>query len=458
MVAGAVDHETGTRFIDKLGGMRKLMPITAVAAVLAGLSMSGIPPFLGFVAKELSYEATTTSPEISAALLTLFAFLTNGLTITAAAMVVVKPFFGKVIDTPKHAHEAPPSMWLGPVILGSLGLLLGLLVGFFGDILASSAVSAIEAEEIHLHLALWHGFNPILVLSAVTIAFGLLVYWKRELLQRLVAPANIISKWGPEQIYQWLVDGTLAFGRWQTRVLQSGYLRYYLIIIAITTVGLSTYTLVTSGVFSQVSIWRPIDTRPYELFVLIMIVAATFMVLRTKSRLAAVAALGVVGYGVALIFVFFSAPDLAMTQFSIETLSVILLVLVLYKLPRFLPLTIGTPTKLRDGLVAATVGGLMTTLVLIITALPTESRLAPYFAENSYKLAHGHNVVNVILVDFRGIDTMGEITVLGVAAIGVYGLLKLRLDKGSNTASQPEEMAKSRQPSDIFPVASKSSK
>ncbi len=457
MVAGAVDHETGTRFIDKLGGLRKLMPITAAAAILAGLSMSGIPPFLGFIAKELSYEATTHS-ELSAALLTLVAFLTNGLTITAAAMVVVKPFFGKEIDTPKHAHEAPLSMWLGPVILGSLGLLLGLFAATFGDLLVSSAVTAIEAEEIHVHLALWHGFSPLLILSAVTIAFGLLVYWKLEFLQRLVAPANIISKWGPEQCYQWLLDGTLAFGRWQTRMLQSGYLRYYLIIIAITTVGLSTYTLVTSGVFAQVPIWRPIDTTPYELFVLIMIVAATFMVLRTESRLAAVAALGVVGYGVALIFIFFSAPDLAMTQFSIETLSVILLVLVLYKLPRFLPFTIGTPTKIRDGIVAATVGGLMTALVLIITALPTESRLAPYFAENSYKLAHGHNVVNVILVDFRGFDTMGEITVLGIAAIGVYGLLKLRLDQGGETASPPEKLARSREPSDIYPVASKSSK
>ena len=135
-----------------------------------------------------------------------------------------------------------------------------------------------------------------------------------------------------------------------------------------------------------------------------------------------------------------------------------MLVLVLYKLPRFLPFTTSKPAKLRDGLVAIMVGGLMTTLVLIITAIPTESRLAPYFAENSYLLAHGHNVVNVILVDFRGFDTMGEITVLGIAAIGVYGLLKLRLDTSGETASSPEKLAKSRQPSDIFPVASKSNK
>jgi multicomponent Na+:H+ antiporter subunit A len=186
----------------------------------------------------------------------------------------------------------------------------------------------------------------------------------------------------------------------------------------------------------------------YELLIYLTILAATVMTMVTTSRLAAVAALGVVGYGVALIFIFFGAPDLAMTQLSIETLSVILLVLVLYKLPRFATFS-GAPHKIRDMIAALISGGLMTLLVLVVTALPAQSRLTPYFAENSLTLAKGHNVVNVILVDFRGFDTMGEITVLGVAAIGVYGLLKLRLEQQRRQAKQrvPKETA-----TDIFPT------
>jgi len=186
---------------------------------------------------------------------------------------------------------------------------------------------------------------------------------------------------------------------------------------------------------------------------MVLIVGAAFMIVRSKSRLAAVAALGVVGYAVALLFVLFGAPDLAMTQFSIETLSVILLVLVLYKLPRFITFTRSTSSHITE-IVAATVGGgFMALLVLLVTALPAQSRLAPYFAETSYDLAHGHNVVNVILVDFRGFDTMGEITVLGIAAIGVFGLLKLRLDKKDRADMNPD-LAEARRPTDMLPAAS----
>ncbi|MBM4461434.1 MAG: DUF4040 domain-containing protein, partial [Chloroflexi bacterium] len=145
-------------------------------------------------------------------------------------------------------------------------------------------------------------------------------------------------------------------------------------------------------------------------------------------RLTAVAALGVVGYGVALIYTLFGAPDLAMTQFAIETLTVFLFVLVLYRLPRFANFS-GRRARIRDALVALTAGGLMTALVLVATAVPLTSRLSPFFAENAVPLARGRNIDNVILVDFRGLDTLGEITVLAVAAIGVYALLKLRLDE-----------------------------
>ncbi len=154
-------------------------------------------------------------------------------------------------------------------------------------------------------------------------------------------------------------------------------------------------------------------------------VVATAVVVCAPSRLEAVVALGVVGYGVALTFLVFSAPDLAMTQFAIETLSVILLVLVLFRLPKYRRISTNWE-RLRDGVAAVAAGGIATLLVLLVTSVDRIPRLVAFFAENSYLLAKGRNVVNVILVDFRGFDTLGEITVLAVAAVGVLALVKFR--------------------------------
>lgn len=465
MVAGAVDHESGTRFIDKLGGLRRAMPITAVAAILAAASMSGLPFFLGFIGKELIYEATLEG-HFFEALITAAAVLTNILTIVAAWLVVIRPFFGKQVETPKHAHEAPLAMWLGPVILAGLGLLLGLfssdalkpLIPFhFDKAIVSPGTSAIlaEAAEVNLHLFPTE-FSTILMLSVVTIAGGFGLYAVRDPLCKLFSPTNAITKIGPEQWYQWILDGMVEFAKLQTRFLQSGYLRYYLLTVIGTTVIVTGYTLFTAGELGSRTLLQQPDFTintfsHYELLIYLTILAATVMVVTTQSRLAAVAALGVVGYGVALIFIFFGAPDLAMTQFSIETLSVILLVLVLYRLPTFTIFS-SRANRLRDAIAALVSGAMLTVLVLVVTQLPAQSRLTPYFAENSYTQARGHNVVNVILVDFRGFDTMGEITVLSVAAIGVFGLMKLRLDRKKD-ADSPDLPSKDN--TDIFPTLTK---
>jgi len=161
----------------------------------------------------------------------------------------------------------------------------------------------------------------------------------------------------------------------------------------------------------------------------LVILGAVAVIVRARSRLIAVVALGVVGYGVALIYIIFGAPDLAMTQFSIDTITVILLVLVVHRLPRYVRYS-GLPERIRDALPAIAVGLLVTSLTLAVTADPAPSRLSSYFAENSYLLAKGRNIVNVILVDFRALDTLGEITVLAVAAVGVFSLLKLKPEKG----------------------------
>jgi multicomponent Na+:H+ antiporter subunit A len=189
------------------------------------------------------------------------------------------------------------------------------------------------------------------------------------------------------------------------------------------------FPLLSQGQFDLSLRWS--DIYFYELALAVLILLATLMATFSSSRLGAVAGLGVVGYSIALIYMIFGAPDLAMTQFLIETLMVILFVLVFYFLPRFVVLS-SVPARLRDGLVALLAGGLMSVLVMIATSVQFDPPISSYFAESSVPLAHGRNIVNVILVDFRALDTLGEITVLAVAGIGVYALLKLRLAKEKN--------------------------
>lgn len=438
MAAGTIDHETGTRNVTELGGLRRLMPVTFTAVVLAALSMAGaLPVFVGYIGKKLIYEATLNAPG-EGIILTGAAMVANIFTIVAAGLVAHRPFAGQRSPAAEKAHEAPPSMWLGPLVLASLGLLLVGLVelvpdNLFKPLLVSSAAAVLVNELASLKLSVWSGLNLVFELSLVTVIVGIVAYIERRPLRRLARPLDALAALGPAQWYRWSLNGILGLANLQTRLLQNGYLRYYILTIVAATVGLISFTL--SRQVDLPGLLPSTEIRIYELVVVALILAATLMTVLTRSRLAAVAALGVVGYGVALIYILFSAPDLAMTQFAIETLAVILLVLVLYRLPRFTAFT-SLSHRIRDAIVALAAGVMMTVLVLVINAVPSASQLTPYFAENSLTLANGRNVVNVILVDFRALDTLGEITVLAVAAIGVYALLKLRLEQKNKTETR----------------------
>lgn len=422
LVAGAVDHETGAREVTQLGGLARAMPITASVAALAALSMAGLPPLFGFIAKELVYEVGLeinvwlAGAIVAAAMFGVF----------VAGAVVVGTFFGKKIETPKHPHEAPPSMWLGPVVLAGLSLLIGIFPELVSAMLVSPAVSATLGKETAVKLALWHGINPAFLLSIATVLAGTGLYAVRVPVRKLSARLTLS---GAEKTYALALDGLNALARGQTRILQSGYLRFYLMTIVLTTVGVTgvalfgRYGLNWLNEFNWNGLWD--DVRFYELGLALLVLLAAIVAALSPSRLGAVAALGVVGYGVALIFLLFGAPDLAMTQFTIESLTVVLFVLVFYHLPRF---TRTSPhrERFRDLVIASLAGGMMTMLVLLASNVQLHPSIADYFVENALPLAHGRNIVNVILVDFRGLDTLGEITVLGIAGIGVYALLKLR--------------------------------
>jgi multicomponent Na+:H+ antiporter subunit A len=242
----------------------------------------------------------------------------------------------------------------------------------------------------------------------------------------LASTLRLTSRWAPENWYALILQALNFTASWQTRILQNGYLRYYLFTVIIATVLAVGFPLAIRSEFDIAPQWT--DFRFYELALAVLILLATLLATFTSSRLAAVIALGVVGYGIALLFILFGAPDLAMTQFLVETLMVILFVSVFYFLPRFVIFS-NRLTRSRDALVASMAGALMGGITMVATSIQWHPPISDYLAENSLPLAHGRNIVNVILVDFRGLDTLGEITVLAVAGAGVFALLKLKSSK-----------------------------
>ncbi len=421
LTAGTVDHETGTRDIERLGGLRRAMPLTAAAAALAAVSMAGLPPLFGFVSKEMLYEAGLRAP-LHAAALTAVLVVTAMLLFAVAGAAGFRPFYGGSPSTPRHPHEGPPSLWLGPLLLAGGGLLLGLAPALMENAVRYAVLAAAPGQPVPLKLSLFHGLNTALLLSAASVLGGLVLYGARARLIRF-GPARALGRWGPARGYEAALAGLNRFAAAQTRVLQSGHLRYYLLTVVGTAVALTGFALIRGGALPRQPVFG--DVRWHEVSLVVVILASILTAVRTESRLTAVVALGVVGVGIAALFALFGAPDLAMTQVAVETLTVILLVLVLYHLPDFSKFTPRVGRQ-RDAIVAIAAGSLMTGLVLAAAAAPHSTGVAAYYLENSYPLAQGRNVVNVILTDFRALDTLGEITVAAVAGIGVFALLRLR--------------------------------
>lgn len=423
MIAGIIDHETGTKNVERLGGLRRVMPITTGVTVLAAVSLAGFGPVLSFIGKEMLLEAVLEAERFRAALV-VATVVAGALFSTVAAIVAVRPFFGKLKPTPKAAHEPDVQLWFAPALLAIAGLVFGFMPNVVADAFIAPAVASVYGTAQPLELALWHGFNPALWLSVVSVVTGLLLYRSWATVRRVTSWTEMIFAFGPARGFAASLVLLDRAASWQTGVLQNGKLRIYLLVITGTTIGLTGYML-SRGVRLPAAEFFRTDVRFYEVAIAVLILLAGIAAVRSKNRLGAVASLGVVGFGVALVFILFGAPDLALTQFLIETLTVILLVLVLYHLPRLKAIT-KRPARIRDLVVSLLFGALMTTLVLVTASVEFEPRVSNFYAERSLPDAHGRNIVNVILVDFRGLDTLGEITVLAVAAIGVFALLKLR--------------------------------
>ncbi|MEX0717214.1 MAG: putative monovalent cation/H+ antiporter subunit A [Planctomycetaceae bacterium] len=424
LVAGSIDHETGVRDAEQLGGLASAMPFTAAASVVAALSMAGFPPLFGFLGKEQLLEAASHAPVHAVPALVALAVAAT-LTVAVAILAGVKPFIGRRTPTPRSPHEPPAGMLFGPVSLSAAGVALGLAPWLVGELLVAPAAGAILGKRWDVELHLWHGFTLVLGISLAILAVGTFLYFVRRPAGRLALPIDWIANRGPARWYEGGIAALNAIAAGQTRLLQSGYLRRYLLICISVAAGLAVFTYAERGraMPSMSAWWR--EVRIHEGLIVVITFLALIAAVLSRSRLGAIAAMGAVGYGVALIYVLFGAPDLAMTQFVVETLTVILFVLAFHHLPGFARFS-SRPAKIRDAVIAIGVGALMTTLVLIANEVQVAKSISWFYAENSLDGGHGRNIVNVILVDFRGIDTLGEITVLAVAGIGVYALLKLR--------------------------------
>lgn len=427
LVVGAVDHECGTRKLSEVGGLAKKMPITAAAAVLAALSMAGLPPFFGFVGKELIYQGGIEQKFLSI-LVTGGALTANILMVAVAGILIYKPFFSSPVATPHKPHEAPWRMWSGPIIMALLGVGFGLAVAWVGDLLIQPAVQAIVGKPEKLHLGLFHGLNLPLLLSAVTVATGILAFLGREKCSALVQFIERVLPFSGDQAYDRVMKMIYGFSHWQTDVLQHGCLsRYMTTIFAAIAVAVGG-TLLHKGGLVNISILPRLYF--YEWAVLALILGGIVVTLLAYSRLMAICAMGVIGTCVGLIYLMYGAPDVALTQLTVEILVVVLVTVALLKLPGHASVKeAGGLERMIRGIISIGVGGLITVLLLGVNNAPLDMRITDYYAAYSYSLAHGRNIVNVVLVDFRGFDTMGEITVLSVAGLTAYQMIKLRMGR-----------------------------
>lgn len=425
LITGIIDHETGSRDVSRIAGLQhKMMPV-AVAGYIAALSSAGVPFFLGFLSKEVMYEAVFHLPQ-AALILTILAVLTKICLLVAGFWAGIKPFTGKITAVSENAKLPSPRLWVPTIILGALSVSFGIFPALIEKSLILPVLSSMMVGPIESYLALWHGFNWVLLLSVLTLLIGTAIYFSWRPSEVKFEKTLRFESFAPEQIIKGLGRSSQVFAKRWTAFFQNGYLRNYVITILIFLSVLVAYRLF-SGVYLYLD-WNQIsEITPSEIIVVFLMVISIFFVILSKTRTAVIVSLGVIGFANCLFFLYYSAPDLAMTQFSIDTLTVLLFMLVLFKLPPNKTFS-SKRIRLRDSFISLVFGALIAILTLEVFEEPTMKEVSEYYADNAYILAKGRNVVNVILVDYRGFDTMVETVVLVIAAIGVFSLMHLNLN------------------------------
>jgi NADH:ubiquinone oxidoreductase subunit 5 (subunit L)/multisubunit Na+/H+ antiporter MnhA subunit len=442
LVVGIVDHETGTRDKRVLAGLAKAMPITAVLCGACALASAGVPLLNGFLSKELFYEETVAQATRGWVWLAwpFLAVVGSIFTFVYSMEVFHGVFFGKLApttgETAPAAHHPPAGpkphdpTWgmLGPVaVLAIACVVIGLWPRGVENWALKPAVWAVWQGVFDFHVALFHGFTTPLMMSALTLAAGLAVYAQRK---RLAAVQHRLAwPFGANTIYDGLVGGLLSGTTRLTDSLQNGSLRrYFWWSAGALVLGLCALVSVTGLAIFWPARFTTLE-RAEGLLGALLIVGTLVVVALNKQRLPAVISLSAVGFLISVLYLVLSAPDLALTQLLIESVTIILFLLVLWYLPKQTPSVSSAAQRRFDALLSVLFGAVICVLVLGVAAAHSPHRIAEFFVEASLPRAGGRNVVNVILVDFRGFDTLGEITVLAIAALGAYALMKIRSTK-----------------------------
>jgi multicomponent K+:H+ antiporter subunit A len=435
MAAGAIDHEAGTRDLRRLGGLRHFMPITTTLAIIASAAMAGVPLLNGFLSKEMFFEETLVTRLGSALDLvpTLAAVVASAFGVTYSLRLVFGVFFGPVPDNlPRRPHEPPRWMLLPIAFLVAACILVGMFPALvIGPFLNAAAISVLGAQTPSYSLAVWHGFTPALLMSIVTLVTGGLLYLARRnwLAGRERPP--LTGGLSGKAIFERLLN---FLGKALPRRIELSFpsRRLQPQILMIILVALLAAVLAAGGLPAAIEPprWSSIDPAFALLWVLGGACAAGAAVLAKFHRLAALVLTGGAGLVSCISFVWLSAPDLAATQLLVEVVTTILILLGLRWLPR--RIEVQTPRgeglarfrRRRDAVIAVTAGLGLATLAYGVMMHPVEESISHFFLERAYSEGGGRNVVNVLLVDFRAFDTLGEITVLAIVALTVFALLR----------------------------------
>ena len=429
MIAGIIDHESGTRDLRKLSGLWQMLPFTATLTMITAASMAGIPLTNGFLSKEMFFTelvANLSGPVMIGAAIA--GTLAGIFAVTYSIRLVHGVFFdgplGQQVPN-KDAHEPPFGMRAPAILLAFLCIAVGLLPGLLVEKIVNSTTQASTQNFAFegTHLALWHGINLPLVMSIIAI-FGGAIFYFALAKGGAIREIDLDPKLGKLQgrvLFDLFLKNLLINSRRFRRATENGKLQSYILWIVLFTIGLVGYPLVVNGIDTGS---RELTHAPVLAIVLwLLLFSACWMMLWFHhERIKAILISGAVGLVVTMVFIGFSAPDLALTQITVDVVTTVLLLMSLSLLPQLTPYESSPTRRWRDAVIAVCGGlGIATVAWLVMTR--DHNSISWFFIQQSIPLGGGTNVVNVILVDFRGFDTFGEITVLGIAAIGVLSLM-----------------------------------
>ncbi|MBB3951533.1 putative monovalent cation/H+ antiporter subunit A [Aureimonas jatrophae] len=426
MVAGSIDHGAGTRDIRALGGLAGKMPVTFVCALLGAAAMGGLPPLFGFLAKEEVYAATATADPIGF-VTTAAALVGNALMFAVALQVAIRPFVGPLPSGLRRAHETHVLIWIGPLVLGIIGLLAAIFSVTTHQFISNPMSPPDPSGALAVDIALGFHWGPALILSIATVVLGAVLFWRAARARATIAGWLTRIGWGPDRGFDQFMRGLVQVSYKVTIALQPGLLDVYMRVTLAVIVGTVWVTMVWTNSLPS---WPGMPHLFfYEWAVIGIIVIGVLVVVLAASRLTAVVSLGIQGLAVALLFMLLGAPDLSFTQFMVEVLSVSILALVMTRL-RLMPADKRPWRDMGAEAALSVAGGLGLALFLLaIVQRPFDTAVTDFYERYSYTIAHGRNIVNVILVDFRGVDTMGEIAVVLTTGAAILALVRIRAAK-----------------------------